>query len=63
VTQQAGFDVFDLERALEKRIFQQVDLANRQVISGAPIGVYLTKQIGGQGLGHARIPSIQNVCS
>jgi hypothetical protein len=39
VAQQPRLDVFDGERLAQQRIVEQVDLAHRQVVGGAPPGV------------------------
>ena len=48
--QQARLDVFQLERLLQQRIVVQINLADGQIIGGAPIGVHLPEEIDGQGL-------------
>ena len=46
--EQTRFDMFELERGFEQRIVLQIDLPDREVIRGAPIGVHLFQQIGRQ---------------
>jgi hypothetical protein len=41
VSQQPGFDVFRTQRLAQQRILLQIDLANRQVIGGAPVAVHV----------------------
>ena len=47
-----GFDVFELERGFEQRIVLQIDLSDREVICGAPVGVHFFQQIGRQRSGN-----------
>ena len=44
--EQTRLDVFELERGFEQRIVLQIDLPDRKIIRGAPIGVHLLEQIG-----------------
>ena len=39
MAEQARLDVLDLQRLAQQRIGQQIDLADRQIIRGAPPGV------------------------
>ena len=39
--QQTRLDVFEPERGFEQRIVLQIDLPDRQVVGGAPVGVHL----------------------
>jgi hypothetical protein len=39
VAEQPWLDVFGFERAPQKRIVEQVDLADGQVVGGAPVGI------------------------
>ena len=41
MTEQARLDVLELERRFQQRIVLQVDLPDRKIICGAPIGVHL----------------------
>lgn len=41
VTEQARFDVRQLERLLQQRIGVEINLADRQIVGGAPVGVHL----------------------
>jgi hypothetical protein len=47
VAEQARLDAVDLERPLQQRVVVEVDLADRQVVGGAPVGVHLAAQVGG----------------
>jgi hypothetical protein len=42
MTAQPGFDVFERQRCVEQRVVLQVDLPDRQIIRGAPIGIALS---------------------
>ncbi len=44
VAQQPWFDVLESQRLAQQRIVVKVDLADRQVIGGPPVGVHLAKQ-------------------
>lgn len=48
VSQQAGLDVACGERIAQQGIVQQVDLAHRQVVRGAPVGVDLSDFLRGE---------------
>ena len=41
VTEQSGFYVFKRERLLQERVVIEIDLTDRQIVSGPPICVYL----------------------
>jgi hypothetical protein len=41
VPQKAWLDVFRLERLAQQRIVEKIDLADGQVVGGAPIGIHL----------------------
>ena len=43
-----GLDVRQLERLLQQRVVVEIDLADRQIVGGPPIGVHLLQQIGRQ---------------
>jgi len=45
VSQQPGFDVFRPQRLAQQRILLQIDLANRQIISGAPVAVHVLQAV------------------
>jgi hypothetical protein len=45
VAQEAGLDVLEPERLPQQRVVQQVDLTDRQVIGGAPVGVDPAEQV------------------
>src|SRR4029079_8576988 len=49
MSKQAWFDVLKYERRFEQRIILQIDLADREIVCGAPIGVHLSQQIGREG--------------
>ena len=48
VAEQPRLDVLALERLSQERIVEQVDLADRQVIGGPPVGVHLAQFLGGE---------------
>ena len=52
VAEQARFDVFKSERLTEQRIFEQINLADRKIVGGAPIRVHLAEFIGGERAWH-----------
>jgi len=52
MAQQAGLDVFQLERRFEQRIVLQINLPDRQVIRRAPIGMHLHEEVGRLGRVH-----------
>lgn len=39
MAEQSRFDVFFLQRFLEERIVEQLDLADRQIVRRPPIGI------------------------
>jgi len=43
MAEQAGLDVFAPERLPQQRVVEQVDLSDRQVVGGAPVGVELVQ--------------------
>ena len=45
MAQQAGLDVFELERLFEQRIVLQINLPDREIIGRAPVGVHFLQQI------------------
>ena len=45
VAEQAGFDVRALERLLQEWIVVQIDLADREVVGGPPVGVHLAQLV------------------
>ena len=49
VAEQPRLDVLALERLLQERVVEQVDLADRQVVGGPPVGVHLAQLVGGEG--------------
>ena len=49
VAEQARLDVVERERALKQRIVFEVDLADGEVVGGAPVGVDFLELIGGEG--------------
>ena len=44
--EQTGLDVLERERGFEQWIVLQIDLPDREVICGTPIGVHLLQQVG-----------------
>ena len=52
MAEQARLDVAALEGNLEQRIVLKIDLPDRQVIGGAPIGIHLFEQIGRKRVRH-----------
>ena len=46
MAEQAGLDVLKLERLFQQRIILQVDLPDRKIVRGAPIGVHLPQKLG-----------------
>src|SRR5260370_15892811 len=63
VSEQHAFDVRYAQGLLQKRVVAQIDLADRQVVRGAPIGVHLPQLFGirrcslGYGLHHGQASS------
>ena len=55
VTQQPRLHVFQLQRHFQEGIVEEVDLADGQVVGGAPIGVHLLQDVRRQGPIHAPI--------
>ena len=51
VAQQARLDVLDAQRLAQERVGEQVDLADRQVVRGAPPGVQALQLVGGERAG------------
>jgi hypothetical protein len=51
VAQQPRLDVIDAQRLFEERVRVQVDLAYREIIRGAPVGVHFTQFFGGKRTG------------
>ena len=55
VPEQSRFDVLGRQRFAQQRVVQQVDLADRQVVGGAPVGIdqfeFAVGQRRGEGLG------------
>ena len=44
VSQQHVLHVRELQRPLQQRIVVEIDLANRQIVGGAPVGIQLAEQ-------------------
>ena len=42
----SGFTCDELQRLLQQRIVVEIDLADRQIVGGAPVGVHLVEQLG-----------------
>ncbi len=51
VSQQHALDVREHQRSLQQRIVVKIDLPDRQVVGGAPVGVHLPEQFRRQGTG------------
>ena len=49
VAEQAKLDVLGLQRLAQQRVVEQVNLADRQVVGRAPVGVDQTQLVLGQG--------------
>ena len=49
VAQQPRLDVLALQRFSQERVVEQIDLPDRQVVGGPPIGVHLAQLLGGEG--------------
>ena len=45
VAQQPRFDVLELQRLAQERVVIKVDLADREVIGGPPVGVHLAEEV------------------
>ena len=45
VAEQPRLDVLALQRLLQERVVEQVDLADRQVVGGPPVGVHLAELV------------------
>ena len=48
MAEQPWLDVFALERFVQERVVEEVDLTDRQVIGGSPVGVHLPQFVGGE---------------
>jgi hypothetical protein len=53
--QQPRLDVLERQRLAQQRIREQVDLPDREVVRGAPVGVQALPLVGAQGSGSADI--------
>jgi hypothetical protein len=51
MAEQTRLDVLELQGNFEQRVILQIDLADREVVGGAPIGVHFRQQVGRE---HAR---------
>src|SRR5262249_61811438 len=51
-----GFDGAPLQRTLEQRVVLKIDLSNRKIFGGPPIGVHFLQQLGRKRVRHARAP-------
>ena len=51
VAQQHVLDVRERQRPLQQRIVVEIDLADREIVGGPPVGVHLVKEVRGKGLG------------
>ena len=45
VAQEPGLDVLELQGFVQQRVVEQIDLADRQVIGGPPVGVHLAEEL------------------
>jgi hypothetical protein len=45
VAKQARLDVLRSQRFAQKRIVEEIDLANRQVVSGLPVALHAREQL------------------
>jgi len=55
VPKQPGFHVIQRQWHFEQRIVPQIDLADREIIGGAPVGIHFLQKIGGEGTGHSKL--------
>ena len=46
--EQTRLDMLALERHFEERIVEQIDLPDRKVIRGPPVGIHLVQFVGGE---------------
>ena len=46
VPQQPRLHVLDGKRCLEQRVVEEINLADRQIVRGAPVGIHLREQVG-----------------
>ena len=46
MSQQTRLDVLRLQRFLQQRIIQQIDLTDRQIVGGAPVTVHQVQVVG-----------------
>ena len=58
MAEQPRLDVLALERLLQQRIVEQIDLADRQVVGCPPIGVHRPQFVGGEGTNRCRFAAI-----
>jgi hypothetical protein len=62
MAEEARLDVIERERAIEERIVFEIDLANGEVISRAPVGMHLANIVGTQrGHGSASVVRVKYV--
>ena len=52
VAQKPRFDVLEPQRLFQKRIVEQIDLADREIVGGPPVGVHFSQQVGRKRLVH-----------
>ena len=52
VAQEPRLDVFVPQRLFQQRIVVQIDLADRQIVGGPPVGVHFSQKVGGERLIH-----------
>ena len=46
VSEQHVLDVRERQRPLQQRIVVEIDLADRQIVGGAPVGIHLMHELG-----------------
>src|SRR5271157_4543833 len=49
VSQQHVLHIPDRQRSLQQRIIVEINLANRQIVGGAPVGIHVVEQFQGKG--------------
>jgi hypothetical protein len=50
--EEAFFDVIELEGFFEEWVIEEVDLADGEVVGGAPVGIHFFEEVGGELFGH-----------
>ena len=46
--EQPWFDLFGFERLSQQGVFEEIDLADAQIIRGAPVAIHLVEHVGRQ---------------